>query len=252
MTKGKYKARAANREVARDNELIVEKVEEIESLKQQLAESQQDAHLLRTQMNSEALRIASEMSLKDKQKLRAEIEELKYQRVEEKMRHAVLVWEIMHRRQFNRPAPISLTLSEANIEQKESYDYWNSVSWEIGSLFFSDWESVNRFRYLCQGWEMQMAGTISGGARSGSPTLKRTARESTRQLRKGNIKGMMVKRVRELHAHFDRIYTGRMAGRNEPVVSFRDVGADGKAPEDRREDLVIDFVEKLQEMSGSG
>lgn len=240
MAKGKYKARAANREVARDNELIVEKVEEIAALKQKLTDTERELARERTERGAIVLARANELSAEQIRMAREEISSMNIQRVEDQIRYAVLVWEIMHREKFGRPAPLHLDPDD----EPESYDYWITLNWEICSLFCPDWESIGRAQLLCRGWTLQLAGSELGG-RNGEPVLKQTRREATRQVRKGNIKGMMLGKVRDLRTYYDRVYAARQRGEIEPTLSFRDAHSNSQAPEDKRENLVNKMRETL-------
>lgn len=240
MAKGKYKARAANREAARDNELIVEKVDEIARLKAALAQTEGQLQKERAERGTLVLARANELSAEQTKPVREEIVSLKHQCLEDQVRYAVLMWEIMHRKKFGRPAPVHLHKED----EPESYEYWIAVNWEIASLFGDDWESIERFQFLCQGWEMKLSGCELHGNR-GQPTLKQTAREATRQVRKGNIRDLMRGRVKAMRAHYDRVYAARQGGDTEPMFLFRDTLSDTQASEDRRENL----VDKMRETS---
>lgn len=240
MAKGKYKARTANREVARDNELIVEKVAEVAALKAALAEVQRQLRAESAERGTLVVARADELSDEQIRLAREEIVSMKHQRGEDQVRCAVLVWEIMHRQKFGRPAPPHLHRED----EPESYDYWISVNWEIAALFCPDWESISRVQLLCQGWELQLSGGEIHGSR-GQPSLKQTRREATRQVNKGNIKDLMWGRVKAMRAYYDRVYAARQRGDTEPILSFGETLSKTRAPEDRRDHL----VDKMREAS---
>lgn len=75
MTKGKYKARAANREVARDNELIVEKIAEIATLKATLVETEGRLQKERSERSALVVARADELSAEQISATRAEAEQ---------------------------------------------------------------------------------------------------------------------------------------------------------------------------------
>lgn len=72
VAKGKYGARAANRLVQTDNELLKERIAECDRLKSQLAEANQEIHKLRTAAGSEAIRRANDIAADQVAHVRAE------------------------------------------------------------------------------------------------------------------------------------------------------------------------------------
>lgn len=62
MAKGKYAARAANRLVQTDNELLKEKIAECIQLKSDLKEAQRELEVLQTSLSSEIIRRSDELS----------------------------------------------------------------------------------------------------------------------------------------------------------------------------------------------
>lgn len=88
MSKGKYGARAVNREAARDNEIIVEKLSKIEQLTAELAEVNAQLAQERRERGAIVVRRADELSAEQIAAVREHHEQLAAQREEDMLRVA--------------------------------------------------------------------------------------------------------------------------------------------------------------------
>lgn len=224
--KGKYAAKADTRLKVLESEALREATAKIKDLEAELKQARQERNVSQAKMTSKAMEAAAAMSAREKSNLRDKIASLEHQAAEQRIRNAVLTWEVMHRNRFDRPSPAKLLgitlITEAQLEEapesreelKDSIDYWRSVHWEIAGIFFCDYDEILRFFRVVEGYTWGIAGDrkILGGS----------ARENTRNLRKGKIRDHMMRRNRGLREHYDCIWKARLAGGVEPVKHLRD------------------------------
>ena len=232
--KGKYANRADGRLKVLESAAVRDATAKITDLQARLAHTQQELNTYQAQMQGQALKAAAGMSAREKKDLRDRIASLEHQAAEQRIRNAVLTWEVMHRNKFGRPSPEKIlgmgTIGVKTAEAQETWDFWCSTHWEIAALFMADYDEMLRFFRIAEGYEWGIAGDTHTGT---------TARESTRHFRKGRIRDHMLKRVYAMREYYGRIWTARLAGHVEPVSHFRDILGDGdEAPQDRRDQLV--------------
>jgi len=237
VTRGKYAARADTRLKALESEALREAHNRIKELEHQLGEAKHEIDTAKAQNHSQAMAAAQGLSAREKANLRNEIASLQYRSKQDRLRYALLMWEIMHRAHFGTPAPLVLAPADAGPDDP-SYAYWLTVHWEIAALFCADYDEIWEFFESAQGYRWKIAGTDKLYGKSGQPVTKQTARESTRQFMKGNIKGAMMRRIHNMHDYYDRIVAARGHGAQEPVVHFQDAHPRDAADEDIRDNLV--------------
>lgn len=243
MAKGKYAQRADTRLKVLESEALREAHAKIADLSSQLSEAKHEINIVRSEISSKALQAASGLSTREKQNLRNQIASMEHQRDKERIRYALLTWEIMHRNKFGVPAPLRVDPSCG-----DSYKYWIGVNWELASLFCPDWESIREFFLLVEGYEWKIAGDNGLAGKSGDPLLKQSAREADRLFKKGRIKDRMMVRVSMMKAHHDRVYKARRAGKTEPILMFRATETDSRiSAEDRHDRLINRMREKASE-----
>lgn len=230
MTRGKYSERADSRLRVLESDALREAHATIRDLKTQLGDAKHDLDVAQAQTSAKAMQAAAHLSGREKQNLRNRIASLEHQASEERIRNAVLTWELMHRHKFDQPSPAKILSNET----PESYRYWCDVHWQIGALFISDYDELWRFFRIAEGYAWGMAGgNVSGPT---GESIRLTARESKRILHKGRLKDHMLKRVRRLRAYYDRIWRARQAGGVEPISPWKDDDRD--VPDDVRDRLV--------------
>jgi hypothetical protein len=145
VAKGKYAARADTRLQALESAALQEAHAKIRELTTELNQARHELDVARAQMHGQAMQAAAGMSMREKQNLRNKIASLEHQASEDRVRNAVLTWELMHRTKFDRPSPIEIFDPEGHPrwvepssdvhEIAESYDYWTKVHWEVAALF---------------------------------------------------------------------------------------------------------------------
>ena len=231
MTRGKYAARADTRLKVLESEALKEASAKIKELERQLGAAHHERDTTRAEMQSKALSAAAGMSAREKRNLRNQIASLEHQVAADRIRNAVLVWEIMHRAKFDEPSPVQI------LPDTPSYDYWITVHWEIGSLFCPDYDEIWKFFRLVEGYEWRIAGSLLAGD-SGQPTIKQNAREASRAMIKGGLKGGLVRRMRDMREYYDRIWAARQSGDVEPILHFQDAHSQDAHHKDRREKLI--------------
>ena len=239
--KGKYANRADTRLKVLESETLRDAAAKIADLQTQLAAARQELNTYRAKMQGQALKAAAGMSAREKQNLRDKIASLEHQAAEQRVRNAVLTWEVMHRAKFDRPSPTEILgmgtidarldgAPEPREELQESFEYWCAVHWEIAALFLSDYDEILEFCRIAEGYTWGVAG---------DKTLGANAREATRNFRKGRVRDHMLKRIYAMREYYDRIWQARLAGHVEPVIRFRYIlGNADEAPTDRRDQLV--------------
>lgn len=94
MTKGKYSARAANRLVQTDNELLRHKTAECESLKAELNRVEQELNTLRRQVHNEAMREGARLAAEDIARLDTELRSVTRNFADYRERVALECWNL--------------------------------------------------------------------------------------------------------------------------------------------------------------
>jgi hypothetical protein len=247
MTKGKYAVRADTRLKALESAALRDAHAKITELEAQLGQAKHQLDTAEANMHGQAMTAAAGMSRREKQHLRNKIASLEHQAGEERVRNALLTWELMHRFKFGRPSPAKLLdpkpdcgdtarpmirelPPDADVnELQESYDYWIDVHWEIAALFMSNYDEIWRFQEIAQGYRWGIAGFWGANARENTRNVRTTS---------GRISGHLIKRVNGMRDYYQRIWKARLAGGMEPVSHWEDVVTDDMAPADRRDALV--------------
>ena len=240
MTKGKYAQRADSRLKVLESEALQQAHAKIKELTEQLSAVKKEINEARAGIHSKAMAAAAGLSKREKEHLRDQLASMAYQHDADRMRYAVLVWEIMHRNKFGTPAPLQME------RDSESHEYWLSMHWEIATLFFKEWEQIQEFFARCEGTRWRLAGSGASHLRGGMPLPPQTSREATRRLEKGRMKNSLMRRVFAMRAYFDRIEAARKTGDLEPILAFKDSRND-ETPEDVRDKLIEGLKDRGQE-----
>lgn len=228
MTKGKYANRADTRLRVLESKALRDAHSKISSLKDELSATRQQLNSLEAQIQSKAMRAAAALSMKEKANLRNEVASLQIRAKEDRIRQAVLVWELMFRATHSRPAPLVLDHHSADTD---AFAYWLTVNWEIACLFFKDYDEIWEFFEQVEGHGWRMSGGDVGGP-SGQPTIHQNGREANRVFKKGKIKATMMRRVHDMRAYYDRIITARQHGQLEPVLTFAETRRESTIKDD--------------------
>jgi hypothetical protein len=236
VTRGKYAAKAEGRLRALESEALLQANARIKELERALGAIRHECDVLRRDVHSHAMDAAAKISEGEKNDLRDQIAELKRHDSQERIRYAVLAWEIVHRNEFHRPSPAKLwgeaygtesraVIEDVTVEQmKASWDLWIAIHWEIAALFLPDYDEMEKFFILVEGHGWRVAGDVGW-----------SSREATRNLRVGKIRDAVMKREYRRRDYFERIWKARQGGHVEPIDTGVDIPAD---PEDVKENLI--------------
>jgi hypothetical protein len=241
MAKGKYAVRADARLRALETEAVCAARAQIHELTTALTAARHQVQMTEADITGKAMAIAERLVIEEKKRLTQRIEELEHTRSADRVRQALLTWEIMHRNRFGTPAPLKMGFNEELT--RDSYEFWLTCHWEIAALFCTDYDEIHRFFEQAEGYSWRLAG--DGPSNYGyEPLAKQTSREATRRFRKGHLRDMMMNRVVNMRAYYDRIVFAREHDQTEPVLTFADANPADACPEDTRDGLIEKIKEK--------
>jgi hypothetical protein len=206
--KGKYAQRADSRLRVLESEALRESSAKIDALKTELAQTKHQLHTAQAEIQSKAMQAAAALSAREKKHLRDKLASVEQQVHDERMKLAILTWELMHRSKFGEPAPRREAFRPRCAD--EWYQYWLEVKFLLVAVFFPTYDEAEEFLDEIEGrWE------LAGFERH-------TKRENNRWVRKGTLRNFLARRHADIRQYWQAVYKARQGDSPVPVKAMAD------------------------------